>query len=682
MFGRSLVGFRQMGRVGKMRPLVGGYGKVFFNEFKGLRPLSTNIETFEFQAETKNLLDIVAKSLYSDQEVFIRELISNSSDAIEKRRCNQMMQQAKEGTVLGNEELPVFEIKVETDQINNILKITDTGIGMTREDLISCLGTIAKSGSKDFRDVNKEKVSAEQIIGQFGVGFYSAFMVSNKVKVTSRKVGHENGYSWCWDGATAFQVEQVDNLPVGTTIELHLKDGDCSAFSKKARVAEVISKYSYFVTVPIILDGERVNEMDAAIWTLHPKEVTPEMNESFYRQLVKTHHKHLIPERPQYSIHYKSEVPISIRALLYVPSHKVSQLEYAASSADCAVSLYARKVLIKSDASELLPNYLRFLVGVVDSEDVPLNLSREMVQVDQIIFKLRKILTEKIMSFFLKHQKKDRIKYAEFYNGYSLYFKEGLCLEQDQAIKESISKLMLFESSRLKEGETTTLQEYLERMGEKQKAIYYLFTPSRHLALNSPYYEMFKNKGYEVIFIYDPADEIVMLNLPQFNKKQLIAVEKWVKNEGAAEMLKESKSEVKDLEKDEFVKWVKTCLGPLRATAITPSYRVSEHPAMITIDTADLGDARNMLRMGRVKDMEHLQYLKPTLILNMNHQVVRGAMKLKKKDEKLAKLVIEQVFDNALVTAGLMRDSSQMISRINKVMGQLMDAEKSAILTP
>uniref|UniRef100_A0A0K0FWV0 Heat shock protein 75 (projected from Caenorhabditis elegans ortholog R151.7) n=1 Tax=Strongyloides venezuelensis TaxID=75913 RepID=A0A0K0FWV0_STRVS len=545
-----------------------------------------------------------------------------------------------------------------------------------------CLGTIAKSGSKDFKDINKGKTSAEQIIGQFGVGFYSAFIVADKIKVSTKKLGSIEGLTWTWDGATGYKIEKVtDNIPFGTRIEIELKEGECSKFAKSSIIKDVISKYSYFITVPILLDGERINTMNA-LWTKHPREVTDEMNENFYRQLVKTHHQHLAPERPQYTIHYKTDVPLSIRALLYVPTHKVSQLEYAASSSDCTVSLYARNVLIKANAKELLPRYLRFLVGVVDSEDVPLNLSRELIQMDKIILKLKKILTEKIMSFFMSQQKKDRVKYVDFYNGYSMYFKEGICLETDQSIKESISNLLLFESSKLKKGEVTTLKEYVERMKENQKEIYYLYTPNRQLAESSPYYEMFKNNGYEVLFIYDPADEIVMSHLPQYDRKSLAPVEQWVKNEGSKLDDETNKGQSTNMEKEEFLTFVKESLGQAKVDKVQPSYRQSDHPAVLTISNVDHTAVRNLLRTGQIKNMEYIAFLKPTLILSMNHPVIAGVMKLKKKNKELAGLVLEQVYDNALVSAGLLGDSSQMISRINKIMGGLMEQEKSSILTP
>ncbi|KAK0416581.1 hypothetical protein QR680_012573 [Steinernema hermaphroditum] len=634
-------------------------------------------QKFEFQAETRNLLDIVAKSLYSDQEVFIRELISNASDALEKRRCAELTKDSAT-SVLGDE-VP-YEIRISTNAETSEMSFEDTGIGMNREELISCLGTIARSGSKDFKE-NSEAKSAESIIGQFGVGFYSAFMVAESVKVTTRKEGAATGYTWIWDGASAYEISENDSAPIGTKIDLKLRSGDASEFSKAEKVLEVINKYSYFVNVPIILNGERVNEMNA-IWTMTPKDVTSEMHENFFKQLARTHHPHLLHDRPQYTVHYKADAPVNLRSILYIPSHKVSQLEFTANSDDSGVSLYARKVLIKAHAKELLPSYLRFVIGVVDSEDIPLNLSREMLQRDVVLVKLRRILTDKVVNFLVQQMKKDRIKYNDFYKGYSLYFKEGICLETDQGIKEQISKMLLFESSNFKAGTMTSLSEYVERMQADQKEIYYLFAPSRQLAENSPYYEMFKSRNLEVLFVYDPADELVFLSLPQFQMKQLKSVENWVKTEGGLLEDKKEENVIRSAEKKELLDWIKSNLGSVRVNEIDASSRASEHPAMITTGAADLGAARHLMRIGQIKDMEHLVYLKPKLHINLNHSVILGLLKLKKTDEKLALLVVEQIYDNALITAGLMKDSSKMISRVNRIMGDLLNQNKSTILTP
>ncbi|KAL4002163.1 Hsp90 family protein [Acanthocheilonema viteae] len=632
----------------------------------------TTAESFEFQAETKNLLDIVAKSLYSDQEVFIRELISNASDALEKRRCKHL--ETNKDT-----NIP-YEIKITTDEDARLIIFEDNGIGMDKEDLVNCLGTIAKSGSKKFMEEQSSQghVSTESIIGQFGVGFYSAFMVANNVVVKTRKEGSDKGYLWKWNGGDAYSVEEMSSLPVGSRIEVTLRPGNAAEFAKKDKVVEVINKYSYFITLPITVNGERVNTVEA-IWTMNPKEVNSEMHDIFFRQLAKTHSPHLVNDRPQYIIHYKADAPINVRSLLYVPSHNVSQIEFASSADQSGVSLYARRVLIKSNAKDLLPRYLRFLVGVIDSEDIPLNLSREMLQMDAVLVKLRQILTDKVVSYFVNEMKKDRIKYKEFYNGYSLYFKEGVCTENDQNIKEQIGSLLLFESSSLKAGTLTSLNEYVDRMQKDQNEIFYLFAPSRQLAEHSPYYEMFKSENKEVLFVYDAADEVCLLAMQQFRMKSIKSAENWTRVEAGGDS-QTATITMRDADKKELLDWLKTTLGSVKVNDIKSSSTASEHPCMITIG-AEMGAARHFLRVGQVKDIEHLAFLKPTLHINLNHSIINALIKLHKSEPEVAGLVAEQIYDNALVTCGLMKDSSKMVDRVNRLLSEFLKP-KSSILTP
>ncbi|KAI1721604.1 hsp90 protein [Ditylenchus destructor] len=635
---------------------------------------ATNVasEKFEFQAETKSLLNIVAKSLYSEQEVFIRELISNASDALEKRRCVELSQETKL-------EIP-FELKITIDKNEKTITFKDTGIGMNREELINLLGTIAKSGSKEFRESAPEQQSAESIIGQFGVGFYSAFVVSDKVVVNTRKLGDSVGYTWKWDGDSSYELAENTDVDVGTEIKVHIRSGDAEKFLQPETFINVINKYSSFVTIPIYVNGDLVNTMKA-LWMMNANETTPEMHESFFKQIVKTHHPHLVNDRPQYTVQYKTDSPINIRALLYVPSRKVSHLEFAANGqGDHGVSLYNRKVLIKAHANNLLPRFLRFLVGVVDSEDIPLNLSREMLQADLILDKIRKTLTDRIIKYFATQMNKDRVKYTDFYQGYSLFFKEGIIIETSQTVKEELAQLLLFESSNFKKGVLTSLTEYKNRMQDGQNSIYFLYAPSRELAETSPYFEIFKKRNVEVIFIYEPSDEMVFLAMPQFQMKQVESVEQWAKNEGL-DSTTEKNDIVRDATKKEFLDWVKINLGSVKVNDIKPSTHQSEHPFMITV-SGDMGAARYMLRMAEIKEMEHLVLFKPVLHVNFLHPVVKGLMKLSKDNPQLAEKIVQQVYDNALITAGLLKDSNAMVSRINQILGELLQQEKSRILTP
>ncbi|CAI4220951.1 unnamed protein product, partial [Auanema sp. JU1783] len=631
-----------------------------------------NQEKFVFQAETKNLMDIVAKSLYSHSEVFVRELISNASDALEKRRCEELKGVVAEGP---------SEIRITTDETGRKIIFEDTGIGMNREDLVNCLGTIARSGSKEFMENNKE--NAEAVIGQFGVGFYSAFMVADAVTVTTRKVGSSpnEGLRWTWNGDNSYEIADVADAQTGTKIEIHLKDGESAEYANKDRISEVINKYSYFVSSPILLNGERINSLNA-IWTMQPKDVTKEMHESFFSHLAKSQKKADIFQRPAYTIHYKTDTPLSVRSVLYIPHHNFSQLEFASNHKECGLSLYARRVLIKPNAQELIPSYLRFVMGVVDSEDIPLNLSREMLQNNPILRKLKKILTDKILAYLASEMKKDPVKYSEFYKQYNLFLKEGVVTEADQNVKEDVGKLLLFESSNLKSGELTSLADYVKRMQTDQKEIYYMYSPNRNLAENSPYYEVIKSQNKEVLFLYEAADEVVFLALQQFQMKQLVTVERWAAQEAEKpEEQKESK-EFRDVDKKELLDWVKNTLGSVKVFEIAGSHRPSEHPCMITVKH-EMGAARHFLRTGEVKDMEHLVYFQPTLHVNLTHPLVKSLYQLKRSDPEVAALLVEQIYDNALITAGLIKDSSKMVGRLNKLLTNLAGGKgKSTILTP
>ncbi|KAI6230613.1 Heat shock protein 75 kDa, mitochondrial [Aphelenchoides fujianensis] len=628
-------------------------------------------ERREFQAETKKLLDIVANSLYSEQEVFIRELISNASDALEKRKYAE----ATSGEAqVGNAEGTPYEIRITTQ--TDGLVIEDTGVGMNKEELISLLGTIARSGSSEFKG-QKEGDSAQSIIGQFGVGFYSAFMVADRVTVTTRK--HEPdaaGWTWKWDGSSEYTIEEAPDAQPGCRIELHLRNDDAMRFATEDEVREVINKYSYFVTVPILLNGQQVNTMKA-IWTMNPNEVSRDDHENFFRQLAKTHHPHLVNDRPQYTIHYKADAPLNLRTLLYVPNHKVSQLEFASDFEQSGVSLYARKVLIKAHAKELLPRWLRFIVGVVDSEDIPLNLSREMLQKDAVVIKLRQILTERVVRFLAQEMKKNRDKYNEFYQSYAMFFKEGIVMEQDFGVKEQIARVLQFESSDLKSGTHTSFEEYVSRMQEEQDKIFYLFAPSRQLAVSSPYFEAFKKQNREAIFVYDAADELVLLMTPEFQGKKLMSVEAFVKQEGLLGE-KEQSEITRDTTKKELLDWISGSLGSVRVSEIKPMYSQGEHPFVISAQ--DHSAMRHVLRVSTPKEMEHLVNIRPILHVNFGHPIVKGLSKLKRSNEKLAK----EVYDNALVTAGLMRDSGDFVPRVNRILGELLSHNSggSTILTP
>ncbi|XP_077983717.1 heat shock protein 75 kDa, mitochondrial-like [Glandiceps talaboti] len=616
-------------------------------------------EHLEFQAETRVLLDIVAKSLYSDSEVFIREIVSNASDAIEKLRYQRLTNEnIRKDTPL--------EIHIRTDQDSGTFTIQDTGIGMTKQELVSNLGTIARSGSKAFlKDLQEKGVEAEStssIIGQFGVGFYSTFMVGNKVEVFS--MSHQpdsKGYRWSSDGSGVYDVAEAEHVQPGTKIIVHLKK-DCWKFAVENDVKEIVKKYSNFVGVPIYLNGRRINT-EQALWMMETKNITDQQHQDFYHFLSNSQ------TSPRYILQYRADAPLNIRALFYFPEHTPTVWEFTREQGN-RVSLYSRKVLIQTNADAILPRWLRFVRGIVDSEDIPLNLSRELLQNSALIRKLRSVITSRIVRFLQDQSKKDRGKYDKFITDYGLFFREGIVTSEEQSEKEEIAKLLRFESSTQPVGHKVGLLDYCNRMEAGQRHIYYLCAPSRQLAENSPYFEAAKKRNLEILYCYDDYDELSLLQLREFEKKIVTSVE----SEMMATSDKETSTEAVEgegnlsvTETDSLTEYLKSALGN-KVTQIKVSKRLDTHPAMVTV--LEMGAARHFLRnalKGRSED-EKLQVLQPTLEINTSHPIIKKLYELKTSDPPLARLVAEQVYDNAMMAAGLMEDPRSMLGRLNELM--------------
>ncbi|XP_037363599.1 heat shock protein 75 kDa, mitochondrial [Talpa occidentalis] len=632
-----------------------------------LRPLISSTEAVqgsaskhEFQAETKKLLDIVARSLYSEKEVFIRELISNASDALEKLRHK---------LVSAGQTLPELEIHLQTDSEKGTLTVQDTGIGMTQEELVSNLGTIARSGSKAFLDALQSQAEASsKIIGQFGVGFYSAFMVADRVEVYSRSAEPGSpGYQWLSDGSGVFEIAEASGVRTGTKIIIHLKS-DNREFASEARVRDVVTKYSNFVSFPLYLNGRRVNTLQA-VWMLDPKDVGAELHEAFYRYVAQA------SDRPRYTLHYQTDAPLSIRSIFYVPEMKPSMFDVSRELGS-SVSLYSRKVLIQTKAADILPKWLRFIRGVVDSEDVPLNLSRELLQESALIRKLRDVLQQRLIKFFVDQSKKDPEKYAKFFEDYGLFMREGIVTTAEQAVKEDIAKLLRYESSALPAGQLTSLQDYASRMQPGTRNIYYLCVPTRHLAEHSPYYEAMKRKNMEVLFCYEQFDELTLLHLREFDKKKLISVETDIvvdhyKEEKLEEATPAGES-LSEKEAEDLLAWMRNALGS-RVTNVKVTLRLDTHPAMITV--LEMGAARHFLRMQQLAKTqeERAQLLQPTLEVNPRHTLIRKLSQLREREPELAQLLADQIYENAMIAAGLVDDPRPMVGRLNTLLAKALE---------
>ncbi|XP_034361706.1 heat shock protein 75 kDa, mitochondrial [Arvicanthis niloticus] len=619
-----------------------------------------SVSKHEFQAETKKLLDIVACSLYSEKEVFIRELISNASDALEKLRHKLVC----EGQVL-----PEMEIHLQTDAEKGTITIQDTGIGMTQEELVSNLGTIARSGSKAFLEaLQNQAETSSKIIGQFGVGFYSAFMVADKVEVYSRSAAPESpGYQWLSDGSGVFEIAEASGVRPGTKIIIHLK-ADCKDFASESRVQDVVTKYSNFVSFPLYLNGRRINTLQA-IWMMDPKDISEFQHEEFYRYIAQAY------DKPRFTLHYKTDAPLNIRSIFYVPEMKPSMFDVSRELGS-SVALYSRKVLIQTKATDILPKWLRFVRGVVDSEDIPLNLSRELLQESALIRKLRDVLQQRLIKFFIDQSKKDAEKYAKFFEDYGLFMREGIVTTAEQDIKEDIAKLLRYESSALPAGQLTSLSDYASRMQAGTRNIYYLCAPNRHLAEHSPYYEAMKQKHTEVLFCYEQFDELTLLHLREFDKKKLISVEtdivvdhykeeKFEETSPAGERLSEKETE-------ELMAWMRNALGS-RVTNVKVTFRLDTHPAMVTV--LEMGAARHFLRMQQLakNQEERAQLLQPTLEINPRHTLIKKLSQLRESEPELAQLLVDQIYENAMIAAGLVDDPRAMVGRLNDLLVKALE---------
>ncbi|KAF6773922.1 hypothetical protein AHF37_06548 [Paragonimus kellicotti] len=697
----------------------------------------------QFRAETQKLLDIVAKSLYSEKEVFIRELVSNASDAIERLRFLRTTEDS------ANDDASL-EIHVKTDEKKRLLIIQDTGIGMTKQEMEQNLGTIARSGSREFISGLNEGVTNTDIIGQFGVGFYATFMVADKVDVYSRRNTKDCAdapeYRWSSTGNNGeFELCEAENVSPGTKVVLHLKD-NAAEFAREDVVERILHKYSNFVTAPIYLNGKRINVLEP-IWTKAPSKITEEEHRTFYHYLCGSTY-----DSPRYTFMYRTDAPLNLRVLLYVPNSKPNIFDIARES-DSGVALYSRKVLflyepydelvlmqlaqydhknfrsvetmvaedatdtdsvgperpncltqaeasrlvdwakttlgtkvksvkvlIMNRTSALLPKWLRFFRGVVDSEDVPLNLSRELLQDSALFSRIKRLLTARILRFLSQQSSREADQFGHFLNDFGLYLKEGLITESEQEVREQIAKLLRWETSALPAGQTTSLDEYASRMIAGERSIYFLSAPSRQLAETSPYLEAARKKSpnTEVLFLYEPYDELVLMQLAQYDHKNFRSVETMVAEDATDtdSVGPERPNCLTQAEASRLVDWAKTTLGT-KVKSVKVTQRLSNHPCFVSIREA--GAMRHFLRttLADRPAEERFQVMQPILELNPEHELIRYLSTLISSDAPetnavLAKAMIEHLFDCALAQAGLLDDVRGLASRTNELVAQMI----------
>lgn len=497
-------------------------------------------ETLEFKAELKQLLHLITHSLYSDRDIFLRELISNASDAINKVRFDSLSHEDK---LEGNRD---WKIHIIPNKDAKTLTIADNGIGMTREEVVANLGTIAQSGTKAFLEAAKQKNTTPGdmpgLIGQFGVGFYSAFMVADKVTVLTRPAGGPQlGTKWESDGQGAYTFDAAEKTDRGTDVVLHLKD-DAYDFLESWKLKSLVRKFSDFIEHPVVMDVEEEKDgktetteetlnRRAAIWLRNKSEVKPEEYDEFYKQL--SHES----DGPAKVIHYTAEGKSEFRVLAFIPPHKPMSWDFQEPT--CGLRLYVQRVLIMDRCEQVLPFYLRFVKGVVDSSDLPLNVSREILQQNPLLETIQKSVVKNVLDALAGMKNVDYEKYLAFYKGLGPTLKEGLT--RDWQNREKVADLLLFESANTEPGKFITLAEYVEKMPSGQEEIYFLIGESAEPLRNSPYLEAFKAKGYNVLLLTDPIDEFALPGLHEYKGKKLHAADRGELKADDAELAAEVK---------------------------------------------------------------------------------------------------------------------------------------------
>ncbi|HIF9239130.1 TPA: molecular chaperone HtpG [Photobacterium damselae] len=628
--------------------------------------LDKNKETRGFQSEVKQLLHLMIHSLYSNKEIFLRELISNASDAADKLRFRAL----SDGSLYEND--AELAVKISVNQDAGTLTISDNGIGMTREDVIEHLGTIAKSGTKEFfAKLNEEETKDSQLIGQFGVGFYSAFIVADSVTVNTRAAGvpADQAVSWSSAGEGDYTVENTTKATRGTDIILHLRD-DEKEFLEEYRLRDIISKYSDHIGIPVLIQTterdeegnetgkkwEQINKAQA-LWTRNKSDISDEEFKEFYK-----HVSHDFAEPLTWSLNHV-EGKQDYTSLLYIPSKAPWDLYHRDSQH--GLKLYVQRVFIMDDAQQFMPMYLRFMRGLIDSNDLPLNVSREILQDNKVTQALRKACTKRALSMLSKLAKGDSEKYQTFWQEFGQVIKEGLA--EDFANRDKIAQLLRFSSTYNDSAEqTVALADYVERMKEGQDKIYYITADNFNAAKNSPHLEQFRAKGIEVLLMHDRIDEWMMSYMPEFEGKGFQSITKsdldLSKFEDEAE--KEKHKETEEAFKS-VVERTKEYLGS-RVKDVRTTFKLHDTPAVVVTDENEMGTQMAKLLAAAGQEAPEVQYI---LELNPDHALVKQMAD--EADVEIFGRWVEMLFGQSLLAErGAMDDPSRFLTAMNQLLAK------------
>ena len=623
--------------------------------------VEANKETLGFQTEVTQLLDLMIHSLYSNKEIFLRELISNASDASDKLRFAAL----QDDSLYENDS--ELNIQLEYDTELKTISIIDKGIGMSREDVIEHLGTIARSGTRQFfESLTGDEQKDAQLIGQFGVGFYSSFIVADRVEVQTRKAGlpRAEGVRWVSEGKGEYEIETIDRPKRGTRITLHLKD-DASEFLNGFSLRSIIKKYSDHISLPIEMpkegeeDGEKLTGYEVvnsakALWTRSKNDISDEEYTEFYKHIAHDF------DEPLAHTHSRVEGKTEYTSLLYIP--KRAPFDLWDREQQHGVKLYVRRVFIMDDAKQLLPGFLRFVRGIVDSDDLPLNVSREILQQNKLIDSMRAGCTRKILDMLKNMAKKETEKYAEFWKEFGRVMKEGIMEEHDK--KEDIASLFRFSSTHTDaEEQTVSLDDYIERMQDDQKYIYFVTAESFATAKNSPHLEIFREKGIEVLLMSDPLDEWVTSHLMEYKDKELQSVTR-------GELDLDDKDDAKETDKDDETEKQETELCERIASAlgeqvkeVRTTKRLTTSPACLVADDSGMG--LNLERILKASGQQ-VNSVKPILEINAEHPLVKR-IRAESEAERFNDWSYV-LFDQALLSeGGQLDDPAGFVHRFNRL---------------
>ncbi len=624
-------------------------------EKKGSKNASTaeaqapTVETFEFRAEMKQLLHLIIHSLYTHEEIFLRELISNGSDALNKIRFRMLTDR----NIVDPD--AAQRITIQLDKDANTLSITDAGVGMSREDLLKRIGTVASSGTLDFVTEMKKGDGPmdAQLIGQFGVGFYSAFMVADTITIDTRHADLDSvGLRWKSDGSGSFTIEETDRTERGTTITLALKE-DKKEFAETWRIQQIIKKYSNFVDFPIFVGEEEVNTVDA-LWHKSKSNITDEQLNEFYKFVSNDW------EEPLGHLQVNVEGRVSFKSLLFVPKKAPQSLYH--DDFQFGIHLYSSKVFIQDDAKNLLPEWARFIKGVVDTEDLPLNVSREVTQNSPVFAKIRQILTGKILGMLKEWSVEESDRFATFSKEFGMLFKSGL--SSDFENRDAMIELIRFESSVKEAGELVSLEQYVDRMKEGQKEIYYVLAESRKAADMNPNLEYFAANDLEVLLMTEPVDSFIVPGIPKYKDFELKSVETAdldIKKKSSKDKKAPSKKDTKSI-----LERFKSVLGD-KVEDVKASERLVDSAATLVVGKSGMDS--QMERMMKMMD-ENFEGAKKVLEINLEHPLIANLISLQASpdNDRLIDSTILQLLEGAQLADGSLTSPREFVRRMTELM--------------